>query len=88
MKVKMKVNTYFGGFKLKDDIIEVDENTAKRWQLNNIAEILETNTNYQDMNAKELFDLCKKRNINIDAQHLKSLKTNKERKEYLLTLLN
>jgi DNA-directed RNA polymerase specialized sigma subunit len=98
MKVKMKVNTHYYGFRNKDDIIDVDENTAKRWQSNNIAEILEINdeeiqqtndkiTDYQSMSAKEIFNLCKERGINIDIEYLKTLKTNKERKKYLLTLL-
>ena len=94
VSVEMLVDTAYIKPRFKGNIINVPEDVAHRWTKNKIAKYVDISNNngdeksivedsdmsqYESMNAKELYALCKEKGIEAEA---------KKTKEYYLEILN
>lgn len=85
-KVKLLVNTAYQGPRKEGDVINVPDDFAHRWIKNKIAEpvvedevdvepeveeIPEAEVSYEDMNAKQLYALCKEKGLDVEAKKSK-----------------
>ena len=94
VSVEMLVDTAYIKPRFKGDVLNVPEDVANRWTKNKIAKYVDISNNngdekssvedsamsqYESMNAKELYALCKEKGIEAEA---------KKPKEYYLEILN
>lgn len=75
IKVKFLVDTAYKGPRHEGDIVDVPSDYAKRWAKNGIATIIEEEKkddvkekSLEEMNAKELYALCKERGVEAEAK--------------------
>lgn len=82
MKVKMLVNTVFGGSRLNEGgEVDVSREVAERWSKRGIAVIIDSNPVDDDLNsltARQLFDKCAEAGLNPEP---------KQSKDYYISLL-
>ena len=85
MKVQFLVNTAYKGPRVEGEIIDVPKAFAERWAKNKIAKILEEENDdkkpepepetevvsYEAMTAKELYELCVEKGIEVEVKQPK-----------------
>lgn len=88
MKIRMLVSTtYRGKFLNIGNVQEVDNETGNRFIKNRIAIEVVEEVDISSLTNKELFAICKEKEIELDKAKING-KTAKEKKDYLLSMLS